>query len=237
MGWRDFLAAGRVSLAFGGVVFVLSALISLAAWKVGSLWLLLGLLSGFIFAGPLLASGLYVISARLEDGQRLGLAQSLKHAVRLVSSFGVFALVLLIIILVWARSASMVHIFFPATDTDWKGLVLFLAVGSAIGSLFAAIVFAASAFSLPMLSDRDVDPITAVVTSVNAVLRNKVAMAVWIICIVILVCLSFLSGGLGLMVSIPVLGHATWHGYRETIDASAWPHRPDPSLTAEKRSD
>jgi uncharacterized membrane protein len=80
-----------------------------------------------------------------------------------------------------------------------------------------------SAFSLPMICDREADAITAIVTSVNAVLRNKPAMAVWVLLIVALTALGFATALVGLAVSIPVLGHATWHGYRETIDAGIWP--------------
>ena len=99
----------------------------------------------------------------------------------------------------------------------------FLAIGSAVGSVFALVTFAFSAFSLPMICDRDADAITAVVTSVNAVLRNKRAMAVWIVLIVALTAIGFATALLGLVVTIPLLGYATWHGYRDTVDASDWP--------------
>ncbi|HMB40052.1 MAG TPA: hypothetical protein VKO85_13325, partial [Wenzhouxiangellaceae bacterium] len=71
--------------------------------------------------------------------------------------------------------------------------------------------------------DRDADMVTACITSVNAVLRNKPAMIVWIALIVLLTGLGFATAGVGLIVVIPLLGYATWHGYVETIDASAWP--------------
>jgi uncharacterized membrane protein len=136
----------------------------------------------------------------------------------------VFALVLLVIFLVWARAGSMVHIFFPAKpDHGLMGLLPFLAIGSAVGSIFALVAFAASAFSLPMIVDRQVDMITACVTSVNAVLRNKPAMSVWIVAIVLLTGFGFITLGIGLVVAIPVLGYATYHGYLDTIDASDWP--------------
>jgi uncharacterized membrane protein len=99
-------------------------------------------------------------------------------------------------------------------------------------------VFASAAFSLPMMVDRRVDTVTAVVTSINAVLRNKPAMAVWAACIVLAVAPGFallLIGrdrGAGfawamvaLGITLPLIGHATWHGYRETIDAAAWPRQ------------
>jgi len=74
-----------------------------------------------------------------------------------------------------------------------------------------------------MLVDRRTDAITAVVTSVNATLRNKRAMALWAVMIVLAVALGFVTGLLGLAITMPVVGHATWHAYREVIDASQWP--------------
>ncbi len=143
----------------------------------------------------------------------------------------VFALVLLVIFLVWARAASMVHVFFPVeSNPEWQEIARFLVIGSAVGSIFAAITFAASAFSLPMIMDRQVDTVTAVVTSVNATLRNKVTMAVWIMLIVCCTALGFATAFIGMVVLFPLMGHATWHSYRETIDASAWPRHEDPGV-------
>jgi len=85
------------------------------------------------------------------------------------------------------------------------------------------VTFCISAFSLPMIMDRKTDLITAIVTSVNAVLRNRRAMLLWAALILAGILLSVVTGLLGLLVVFPVLGHATWHAYRDTIDASDWP--------------
>jgi uncharacterized membrane protein len=87
----------------------------------------------------------------------------------------------------------------------------------------AAVTFSASAFSLPMIMHRDVDSVTAIVTSINAVLRNKWAMAVWLTIIVVALLIGIATAFVGLIVIIPVIGYAAWHGYLETIDASAFP--------------
>jgi uncharacterized membrane protein len=102
-------------------------------------------------------------------------------------------------------------------------LLSFFAIGTVVGSLFALVTFAASAFSLPMLIDRRVDSVTAVVTSVNAVLRNKKVMLVWAAIIVASVAIGFATALIGLIVTMPLIGHASWHAYREAIDGSAWP--------------
>lgn len=121
----------------------------------------------------------------------------------------------------------MVHIFFPIESRpDWTDFARFLAIGSAVGAIFAAFTFVDSAFSLPMLANRDVDVVTAVVSSINAVLRNKRVMVLWAALIVALTVLGIITALLGLIVVIPWLGYATWHAYRDAIDVSEWPTLP-----------
>ncbi|MFU8877627.1 MAG: DUF2189 domain-containing protein [Wenzhouxiangellaceae bacterium] len=227
-GWRDFRAAPGVSLAYGLGIFLISAAVSGLAWWLGTYVLVLAMLSGFIFIAPLLATGMYSISRQLGRGERPSMIRSLRQ-MRLVLRDGlVFALVLMVIFLVWVRAGAMVHVFFPPGETlDWFALVRFLVIGSVVGSIFALITFAAAAFSLPMIVDRDADMITACITSANAVLRNKPAMAVWIGLIVLLTGLGFATAGLALIVVIPLLGYATWHAYVEAIDAGQWPKSSD----------
>ena len=98
-----------------------------------------------------------------------------------------------------------------------------LGFGSLVGAVFAAVTFSASAFSLPMIMHRDVDSVTAIVTSINAVLRNKWTMAVWLTIIVVALLIGIATAFVGLIVIVPVIGYAAWHGYLETIDASAFP--------------
>lgn len=86
-------------------------------------------------------------------------------------------------------------------------------------------IFAATAFSLPMVLDRDADAITAALSSANAVLRDRPAALLWGIIILALVLVGFATAFLAFVVIFPLLGHATWHAYRATINASAWPVR------------
>lgn len=224
LGWRDLKTAPKQSLTYGLVLLFLSAAISYAAWQVGSIYLMVALLSGFIFIGPVMAIGLYSISKQIQNGYSPELGYCIRQEKRHLGSELVFAIILLVVVLVWARSASMIHIFFPTDGSmELKDFAVFLGVGSAVGSIFAAIVFCASAFSLPMIMDKNVDTVTAVLSSVNAVLRNKAVMVVWVGIIVFALLVSFLTGLLGLAVLMPLIGHATWHAYQETIDASAWP--------------
>ena len=134
-----------------------------------------------------------------------------------------FALAQGVIVLLWSRAGMMVGAFFPIDESNARTLWEFLAIGSAVGSIFAALTFAVAAFSLPMIADRDVDMITAGVSSINAVLRNKGVMALWAGIIVVLTALGFATALLGLAVLMPLLAYAAWHGYRETLDAHDWP--------------
>jgi len=180
--------------------------------------------SGFVFVGPWLALTVYAVSRRVEQGRPVTLAGCLADARAALGNALVFAVIMTVVFLVWARAASMVHVFFPAgSNPRLADLLPFLAVGAAVGALFCAIIFAASAFALPMLIDRRTDTVTAVVTSVNAVLRNKPAMVVWAAIIIAGVVAGALTAWLAFAVLMPLLGHATWHGYRDAIDAGQWP--------------
>ncbi len=224
MGWRDLVRAPRLSLTYGVALACLSALIAAGTWRYGTLALYLGLATGFVFVGPVLALGLYSISRQLQAGRSPVFGYCVREGWEHVRDALILGFVLLIVLLVWARAATMVHVFFPMESAAaWRDYLPFLGVGSAVGAVFATIVFAVSAFSLPMLIDRDADPITAVVTSVNAVLRNKGPMLVWAGLIGVSVLVGFATLLMGFIVLLPVIGHATWHAYRDTIDATAWP--------------
>jgi len=223
-GWRDLRAAPRVSGVYGLVVFAISAVVAWGAYRLGGIVLLLSALSGFVFVAPLLAFALYSVSRQLCEGREPSFRHSWKALQRPAGNAMVFALVLLVVFLIWARAGMMVHVFFPLDgNPQWSEVMTFLGIGSAVGAVFAAFAFAAVAFSLPMLANRDVDVVTAVVSSINAVLRNKPAMAVWAASIVILTLVGFATALLGLIVIIPWLAYATWHSYRAALDVSAWP--------------
>ena len=223
LGWADITRAPRLSLTYGFVLMLISVLIGALTWRYGTLPLYLGLATGFVFVGPILAVGLYSISRQLEASLAPFMGHCIQEGWHHVRGLMVLGLVLLIVLLVWARAAAMVHIFFPVeANPTWQELLPFLGIGSAIGSIFVVVVFAVSAFSLPMIMDRKVDSITAVVSSVNAVLHNKGAMLVWVSLIGLTVLIGFATAFLSFIVMLPLIGHATWHAYRETIDASAW---------------
>ena len=226
-GWRDLCAVPRISLAYGLAVFTASLAMSALAWMAGGWIMLMVLLTGFVFVAPLLAFALYSVSRQLHQGRQPSLRNTLRAVRGPFQNAMVFGLILLVVFLVWARAASMVHVFFPIDGRQgWAELLAFLAIGSAVGSVFAGFSFAASAFSLPMLANREVDVVTAVVSSINAVLRNKLTALCWALVLAALTALGMLTALLGLVVVVPWLGYASWHAYHDALDVSAWPVLP-----------
>lgn len=218
LGWRDLNRARTQSLTYGIGLAVLAYLVTALAWIGGNVVLLFTLGIGFILAGPVLAFGLYSISRQLEQGRdpRLGICwrESRNH----LRNELLFALVMLVVLLVWARAASMVHVFFPVGEEPGiLGWAEFLAVGGAVGAVFATIVFSASVVALPMMLDRGTDAITSALTSVVAVAQNRGVMLLWAALIIGLVLVGFATAYIGLVVVLPLIGHATWHAYRETV--------------------
>ena len=236
-GVRDLLRAPRESLLYGVFMAAVIAIVSLLAWLYGTHWLMLAMLGGLVFIAPLSCIGLYAISAQLERDQPVSLVRTLRAAFRRhLSNEMVFALALLIVFLVWARAGAMVSVFFPESgDPGFADLATYLTVGSLVGAIFAIVTFSASAFSLPMIMHRDVDSVTAIVTSINAVLRNKRAMLVWLTIVVAGLLLGVATAFVGLIVILPVIGFGAWHGYLETIDAEAFP-RHSVGITAIPRT-
>lgn len=226
-GWKDYWTAPGLSLAWGAFCSLLCWLVALVAWRMGGTAWLIGLVTGFVFIGPFLGFAMYAISRKLCMGVQPTMINTLRAIRRPVANSLVFGIVLLVVFLLWARAAAMVHIFFPSMgDVRMEDLVLYLGVGSAVGAFFAVICFAASVFSLPFIANRDVDVITAVVSSVNAVLRNRWTMALWGILVVIITLVGFLTLMFGFVVVIPWLGYATWHGYRDALQVEGWDTLP-----------
>jgi uncharacterized membrane protein len=225
-GWDDLRAGGSASLAYGASLTAVSYVVAWLTWQYGTLGLYAGLATGFVFVGPLLAVGLYSLSRQREAGHAPQLGPSLRQARGPLRDLLILGVVLLIVLLIWARAVAMVHVFAPSDpDTPLLELLPFVLVGIAVGGLFAAVIFAATAFALPFVLDRDADAITAALSSANAVLRNKAAALLWGGLVVVLVLVGFATVFFAFVVIFPLLGHATWHAYRETIDSAAWPPR------------
>lgn len=223
-GSEDMAKAPAVSLGYGLALTLMSFALAYLAWSFGQPGLYIGMATGFLLIGPVLAIGLYSFSCQIEKGQRPVLGFCLKESRSHLSDMMFFAAILTVVFMLWARSANALHVFFPDNaDYSFTDLALFLGIGTPIGAVFSLIVFTTSAFALPMIMDRKTDAITAVVTSINAVLTNKKTMLLWASIIVGFVILGFATLFIGFIVFLPLIGHATWHAYRDTVDASEWP--------------
>ena len=222
-GWADIRREPRLTLLFGLAMMLVSLLVSWLAWSLGRFALLAVLLSGFVYVAPLLGVAMYAVSRALADGERPTLANSLRLAKRVLGQAGVFALIQLVLMLLWSRAGMMLTVFVPLHGGDTVALMEYLAIGSLVGSVFAALTFAVAVLSLPLIADRDVDMVTACISSVNAVLRNKAPMALWAVLIALLTALGFATAFLGLVIAMPWLAYASFHACRDTLDASAWP--------------
>ncbi|WP_170132074.1 DUF2189 domain-containing protein [Arenicella xantha] len=237
LGFKDVTRAPRVSLSYGVVMASVIMAASILVWQGSSTWVMLLLLVGLVFFAPIACVGIYAISAQLERDIPVSLVRTLRACLkRYIGTELVFVLALIIVFLVWARASSMTSIFMPNRgDYGWADLSAYLAIMSLVSVFFLGITFAASVFALPMIMHRDVDAITAIVTSINAVLRNKLAMLVWGLLIGCGLLLGLASAGIFLVVFLPAVGHAVWHGYLETIDASQFP-RHVAGITATARA-
>jgi uncharacterized membrane protein len=228
-GYADMQHAPRQSLIYGLVMALICGLLGLLAYRYGGFLIPLAFMGGIIFIAPVLCLGLYAISAQLERKQPPMLGRTFREAAkRRLGTELVFALILLIVFLVWARAFSMVQVFFPADAAPaWEDVATYVLISLTVGGFFAAIVFAFSAFSLPMIMHRNVDAVTAAVTSVNAVLRNKTVMLLWGLLIVLAIIVGIATFGVGAVFLWPLVGLATWHAYLDTIDASAYPRHAE----------
>jgi uncharacterized membrane protein len=232
-GVRDLARAPGPSLLHGLVVAVAGIAIlalSMRAWP-----LLPGAFSGFVLIAPILATGLYELSRRLEEGEEPTFAHVLGAWARGTRPLVWMGLGLALAATLWVLvSAVLVALFVHAPITGPREFLRLVIVGEGsnlfplwltLGGVGAAVVFAATVVSVPLLLDREIGLGAALATSVRAVGENPVTMALWAAMIMLLTFLSMATFMLGFAVTIPVIGHATWHAYRDVVDASALPRR------------
>ncbi len=226
-GWQDFTIAPRMGLFFGAVYVMIGLAISALTLNSGqTFWLVLAAV-GFPLIGPFAAVGLYEISYRLEQGIPLNRTEIFGVIWRQRGRQLPWICVLIVILfLFWFFIGHMIFALFLGLSamtnvstslevyTTTEGLSM-LAMGSAVGAGFALVLFSMSVLSLPMLLDREVDFITAMLTSIALVRDNPGVMLVWGLILAALTFAAILPGFLGLLIIFPWLGHASWHIYSQ----------------------
>ncbi len=228
-GWRDMWRAPQISLTYGIAFSVISAALTAGLFFAGLAYLLLPLSAGFLLLGPMLAVGLYEASRRLETGQPMTLGDVMFVKTRSPTQLAFLGVLLMLFMLAWVRIATLLFALFmqssfPPVD-QWVSVLLFtpnglglLIVGGIIGGVLAVIVFSLAAISVPMLMVHDVDTITAMVASVNAVRQNLWPMLLWGWLIALLTAVGIATLFVGLAITFPLVGHATWHAYRSLVE-------------------
>jgi len=247
-GWRDMWRSGWLSLSHGAVLALFGLVLFAMARQ--EFWLLAGAFSGFLVVAPVLATSLYAISRALERQEpiRWGLLYDTWmgwQQSRFVDRGGYWCLVRFGILLAVAgtgwvlTSAALITLMAPAPIQTPFDFLRHVVLGRnhflfeawlALGGILAAPIFASSVVSMPLMLDRRITLMDAVLTSWRVVLANPVPMAVWSGLIMLLVLLGFASLLVGLLIVVPVLGHASWHAYRDLVDASTLPERATPGL-------
>jgi uncharacterized membrane protein len=228
-GWQDLRRAPLYGLAFS-VVYVLGGwLVAWAMTTKGQIWWTVPASAGFPILGPFIACGFYEISRRLEAGEPLRAAEIFGVILRQKDrQIPAIAAVIVVYFLFWNFLSHMIFALFLgnavmtnvssslAVFLTPEGLAM-LAFGTAVGAAFATLLFCLTVVSLPMLLDREVDFVTAMLTSFALVRANPAVMLGWGALIAVCLFLGMLPGFLGLLVVLPLFGHASWHLYRRAI--------------------
>ena len=232
-GWRDFAQSPVAGLVHGGFVAVGGWVVVFVSLRYG--WVAPGAFSGFVILGPILVTGLYEISRLHARGQRAGMGAAWNAWRRGTAPLVWVGLLLAALGTMWVLvSALLFSLFAPAPlhgPLEFvryafveQGEVLF-ALWAILGGMGVAVVFAVTAVSPPLLLGRRVGLRRALLTSARAVGENPLPMTLWGLVILVLTSASILTGMLGFLVAVPVLGHASWHAYRDLVDAEGAPLR------------
>ncbi|MGO4716598.1 DUF2189 domain-containing protein [Bradyrhizobium sp. 2TAF24] len=235
-GFRDFRAAPRYGLAFGAIYACGGIAIIACVTALGLSYLAYPLAAGFALIGPFVAAGLYEVSRRLEQGRPLSFG-AVWQTVKSRGEIGWMAFVTLFVFVIWMYQVRLLIALFLGLNASFTSFnefvavvlgtregLLFLLIGHLDGLVLSLMLFSLSVVSFPLLLDRDVDCVTAMITSVRAVTTSPLPLLGWAVLVVVVLVVSVLPTFLGLLVTLPVLGHATWHLYRRIVapqDATA----------------
>lgn len=228
-GWRDMWSVPQISLAYGAICVLAGLLLLAGLTQFGLQSLILALAAGFLLLAPLMAVGFYEASRLLEQGERPDFAGVLTAAGRAKGQLGFFGAILAFAFYVWLQLAFLLFMLFLGTRglppaSEFVPTLLFtphglglLVSGTLVGGVVAAIIFTVSVVSVPLLMTQRVDVVTAMSVSRDAVLRNPDAMTLWAALIAGFTALGIATLFVGLIFVFPLVGHATWHAFRDLV--------------------
>lgn len=229
-GFSDFLARPVMSGFFGLFYAVFGLLLVWCLVWLGKLWMIIPAVIGFPLVAPFAAAGLYEMSRRLQKGESFGWSEILTvMADQRKREMGWMAFVTLFVFWVWMYQIRLwlAIILQDASFSSFDGFMntlfftpqgwTFLAVGTGVGAALSAVLFAVTVVAMPMLLDRDTDFVTAMLTSIRVVMENPVVMLGWAAIISVTMLLSMVPAFLGLIFTLPILGHTTWHLYQRAV--------------------
>ena len=229
-GWRDFLRAPLIGLFFGGIYAAGGIAIFLFLKVYHEPWWIIPIAVGFPLIGPFVAVGLYETSRRLAAGQPLNFGEILMvilaqrkrqvawmaFVVLFIFWMWLYEVRMLLAIFLGFKSFSSIDAFWNVVTTTPEGLG-FLAVGTGVGAFISYILFCTTVVGIPLLLDREIDLITGIIFSFKAVFRNLAPMIGFGILVVALTFVALVPMFLGLLVVLPVLGHASWLLYKAVV--------------------
>lgn len=225
-GVADMKRAPAASLFYGLVIAAVGALVLTLSWSAAHL--VPALVGGFLLVAPFFAIGLYDISRQADAGGAVDGRASLTAWRRNSGQIALFGVVLMLTLIAWERLSAIIFALFYGGEIAsverlfadvllsghyWPLVIAYFG----IGALVALTVFAIGVVTAPLLLDRDADVVTAIVTSVTCCQRNPGAMLLWAVLIAVLTAIGFATYAIGLVVVFPIIGHATWHAYRDLV--------------------
>ncbi len=229
-GWRDFLRAPLIGLFFGAIYAAGGIAMFLLLKVYHEPWWIIPIAVGFPLIGPFIAVGLYETSRRIESGQPLKFGEILvvifaqrkrqvawmAFVVLFIFWMWLYEVRMLLAIFLGFKSFSSLEEFWTVVTTTPEGMG-FLGMGTGVGAFISWVLFCTTVVGIPLLLDREIDLITGIIYSFKSVLQNPVPMIGFGILVVALTFLAFVPMFLGLLVVLPVLGHATWHLYKAVV--------------------
>lgn len=229
LGWKDLRATAWHSLRYGGAVVLISLLMTWGLYELDMGFLVPFLVVGFFLMAPVIGLGLYQMSANLERGEPLSDCSIIEGWKRNQGQLGMVGAGLAIILQLWIASNYVLFSLLwdglhPPLDNFFARVFLSeagrnFAIASFIdAALLLWVSYAITAVSVPLLMDNKADGWTAISTSVKAVTRNWPAMTLWALIILVSVGLGIATFYIGLVVALPLIGHGTWHAYRDCVE-------------------